>query len=299
MKMTEPPQAVLDRFGIAQGALLGEGSESWVYALDDARVLRIAKDSARRPHFEDRMHFYESLPRAALPFAIPRVQAIEEHAGAVVSIEERIHGSPLLAVLPALSPGEKRHAFGSFLDAALALRAVTRPDLPYGELLADRPVTATTWREYLAMKVRTAAEDPVLRADVPQLAHSAREAQERIAMLAEPEHALVHGDYFPGNVLMDESLAVAGVIDFSPMTLIGDPQMDIAGAFLFLEVTPGATAADSAFMRELIVARAGEAILPVIECYRLYYSFYFAFARDDAPLYRWCVANLAAAADPR
>jgi aminoglycoside phosphotransferase (APT) family kinase protein len=48
----------------------------------------------------------------------------------------------------------------------------------------------------------------------------------------------VHGDYFPGDVIVDESAAVDGVVDFASLTVAGDPAMDIVGALVFLDITP-------------------------------------------------------------
>ena len=46
--------------------------------------------------------------------------------------------------------------------------------------------------------------------------------------------ALVHGDFFPGNVLVDQAIMrVQGVIDFGSFTLFGNYLLDVAGAFGF------------------------------------------------------------------
>ena len=67
----------------------------------------------------------------------------------------------------------------------------------------------------------------------------------------------MHGDYFPGNVLLDDSLAVSGLVDFSIWTVIGDPAIDLAGAAIFLEMIEEASAEDIAGVRALLLARHG------------------------------------------
>ncbi len=109
-----------------------------------------------------------------------------------------------------------------------------------------------------------------------------------------PEKLLVHGDYFPGNVLVGDDLRVSGVIDFGPLTVIGDPMLDLASAVIFLEVArPGYTPADTDFVRDRIAARTGPAIDDAITTYRAWYAIRFSpYRDDDANLYNWCVTSL-------
>jgi len=111
-----------------------------------------------------------------------------------------------------------------------------------------------------------------------------------------PEHppkSLVHGDFYPSNVMVTDDLDVSGVLDFSPMTIVGDSRVDVAGSLMWLEVVAGAGPADTDTLRQLIVQRYGQQIKPMLDFYRIVYSLYFAGARDaDPKLYRWCVKNL-------
>ena len=68
----------------------------------------------------------------------------------------------------------------------------------------------------------------------------AREAVERIAWLP---HSLVHGDYWPGNVVMFRG-RVAGVIDW-PSVAVGDRRDDVATCRLDLTLMHGLGAADA------------------------------------------------------
>ena len=63
------------------------------------------------------------------------------------------------------------------------------------------------------------------------------------------QRRLAHGDYFPGNVLLDETLALTGLVDFSVFTLAGDPLYDAITAALFLEMIDEAGADDVALAR--------------------------------------------------
>jgi putative membrane protein len=104
---------------------------------------------------------------------------------------------------------------------------------------------------------------------------------------------LVHGDYFPGNVFIDDDLTISGVGDFSGLTIIGDPRMDLAGAVAYVEVVDSYRPDDTAFLLRLVTERHGEAILPILALYRLYYSLFFTVCKaDDPEFYAWCIENL-------
>ena len=113
-----------------------------------------------------------------------------------------------------------------------------------------------------------------------------------------PGRTLVHGDYFPGNVLIGDDLAMSGLVDFSVWTVVGDPALDIAGAALFLEMVAEATDDDVAFVRQTVLDRHGPAILAAGRFYRAYAAFAVADPDDSGGLYPkmfpWALANLRA-----
>ena len=132
-----------------------------------------------------------------------------------------------------------------------------------------------------------------MEADVPELDDvlATFHTGTRVSDVVQPR--LVHGDYFPGNVMVDARGAVTGILDFSPMTVAGDPRLNLAGALIFLEVVAPYRPDDSTTVEEVITARHGHDVLPVIELYRTYYSLYFSATKEfDPELYRWCVNNL-------
>ena len=88
--------------------------------------------------------------------------------------------------------------------------------------------------------------------------------------------------------MVDERGRVIAVIDFSPMTVAGDPRLDLLCALIFIEVDDGYQSGDSKAVRQLIAERHGEASLRLEDVYRTYYSLYFSTARRrDPKLYNW------------
>jgi aminoglycoside phosphotransferase (APT) family kinase protein len=133
-----------------------------------------------------------------------------------------------------------------------------------------------------------------LEADVRRFAGAIAVLHKRIDALAEPQAPfLVHGDYFPGNVLVDADRRVSGVIDFGPLTVMGDPLMDLCSAAVFLEVQRRFDPGDAVYVMRRLVERHGAAVEDASITYRAWYAVRLGHAKeDDERLYAWCVRAL-------
>ncbi len=131
-----------------------------------------------------------------------------------------------------LEGADRAKALTSFVDAAVLLGRVTFDDHPYGELLKnDNAIYRASWGEYLRARLQVALGTgrAALTQDVPDLDRVVAHLVDEFARL-EPmtRKGLVHGDYFAGNVFIDDDLNICGVGDFGYSTLVGDPRMDLA-----------------------------------------------------------------------
>lgn len=276
--------------------LLGQGGESRVYELDDRRVLRVLKGDGDRTNSLHRLQELYDMAAPTVSFALPRLLEVGTWNGETYSTEERIPGRVMSEALPTLSQADRDRLLSNYLAAAEQLQSVGMPDRPYGELLSENPLTDDTWHGFLTKLIdRALAKDgETLRADTGFDDRSRARLLEGLAGIPEhPPKSLVHGDFYPSNVMVTDDLDVSGVLDFSPMTIVGDSRVDVAGSLMWLEVVAGAGPADTDTLRQLIVQRYGQQIKPMLDFYRIVYSLYFAGARDaDPKLYRWCVKNL-------
>ena len=287
---------ILQRFGVGIAELLGSGGESWVYALDSNTVLRVFKDTSDQSRYLtnlDRLH--EGCQRQ-VSYALPKVLEIDAFEGRYYSVEQRIPGRPLSLVLPGLSEDLRARALRAYLEAGEELAAVRMDSRPFGELVVSEPLTDESWHGFLqrSMSRSLEASGHHLASDVEDLPRVLSTIGDLLAYVDQrPDKTLVHGDFFPANVMVDDDLAVIAVIDFSPLTIVGDHLVDVAGALMWLEVVEGYRHRDSQVLREMIYERHGSGIDSVLEFYRAYYSLYFAGAKSDDPkLYAWCVDNL-------
>lgn len=290
---------ILNRFDLFTEDFLGAGSESRVYAMNDGHVLRIYRDTISWDYVETRRLFYLELAKHKLPFAVPHVHTIGSWLGHVYTTEKRMVGQEFAKVLPDLAGEERAKALTSYLEAAAALGSVRFPDKPYGDLLDAHQVKRENWQEYVKASMEHALESSRgdVEQDVPNFGEVWAAICAKIPLLGDnPPKSLVHGDYFPANVFINDDLQISGVGDFSYATLVGDPRLDLAGAVWLMGASERYQPEDSIFLRHLVGERWGDEVVAVTDFYKLYYSIFFSGCKaDDPATYWWCVDNLRAA----
>ena len=288
--------AVFKRFSLEERDVLGSGGESQVFALDDERVLRLYREHAD-PAYVARLHdFYRALNGVTLPFELPFMEEVGDVDGALYAIEKRLPGVSFTQYLKGARAEERSLALAGYLTAATYIHAIPVDTEKFGELLTGKPMQRPGWPEYLAARARKVLSSSYsqLSADVPDLDGIVQSWENDLQMLAHvTEPKLAHGDYFPGNVMVNESGEVTAVIDFSPMTVAGDPKLDLACALFFIELDLSYQPDDSPLLARLLHERQDAPSPDVIALYRTFYSLYFSGAKNDPPLYEWYVANLA------
>lgn len=294
-----PPDAaaVAKRFGVDESAILGIGSESVVFALDDERVLRLPRGETPGQAYRERLRAFLADLDGRLPYATPVILDIAD--GDAFTVERRIAGRPMAERLVDMPWETRDRAWRAYVVAVDKLRTIRRPEHRYTQLVAPEPISAATWPEFVARCMDAAAGRN--RLTIEREVGPAGELLERAIALTKvletsPPHALVHGDIFPGNMMMDDDGNVTGLLDFGVLTVAGDPALDLAGAYLPLEMLAECEPADAGVVRSLMVDHYGEEVAPPIACYRAWYALFLAdpaYARAPYPrLYDWSLANL-------
>jgi len=289
---------ILKRFSLSEEAFLGAGSESRVYSLNDSQILRIYAPGTSLDSIYKLKEFYDSIRgRDTVPFVIPMITEIEDHQGCFHSIEPRIKGVNLSEHLRGLAADSRTYALCQYAKAVGQIKSLRiNHNNYYGEILASKPLKNVSWVQFLLDRVdqTLAASFYDLTLDIPHIERIiCNWKKQLVETVGDVEYALVHGDVFPGNTMVDDQGNVIAIIDFSPMTLIGDWRLDLVAALIFLEVTDVYQNTDSQIVIAVLKEIYRKLDVKLLGCYRTYYALYFSYAkRDDLKLYQWCIKSL-------
>ena len=292
--------ALLEQHGVSSADELGHGGEAHVYGLDANRVLRIHHHEAAE-HMRRLAEFYAGLDRSTVPYALPEVLEVHGDGEASWSIERRLPGRPLDSLIGDLRGDDRTWALTAYVDGAAAFAGLGRPKgWPggCGELFTEEQLRADRWGDLLADRLGRQLDqaDPLLQGVVPRLAA----VRTRILGEARLEEnrglALVHGDWFPGNVLLGDDLRVSAAIDLGWLTVVGAPDHDVRSAVAFFEVHPWMEPGDDAALLAAAGRYLGDDARELVDRTRRFEQARFAFVDEDEHLHRWCVAGLRAVA---
>lgn len=233
------------------GDKLGEGGEAEVFALGDDTVVRRWRGD--HPSIVGRIAFTEEVAAGAahLDFAVPEILDHDiDDQGRPRFVERRLPGRSMTEALADVSGAQRRALLMSYLETVALLREISVQRPWFGEVLAADPIRTETWAEYLhaSLDRQVAAADQGAYPEV-DVGAVRDQLHEDIAAVAAPEPALLHFDYFPGNVMCNDT-RITAVIDWSVLSIIGDPDLDVALAVEYFAVTPTAVEADSVFARD-------------------------------------------------
>lgn len=281
-------RAVRDHFGLHADALIGEGSEARVFALEPDLVVRLPNPGSSARALQARRQLLATIAGCGV---VPLPEVVEHRVigGRLVVVERRLPGRSALDVLA--EPGTDRAVLVvHHLDVAASIAALPCPTDRFGELWgdgADRADSFETWA--------TGRLDTCLRRAASRWAHLAAQelTEDLLAVLPDPEPTtphLVHLDAYLGNMLAQGS-RITGLLDFGPATLGGPPHLDPLAAIAYLapEITPTATAQDRVVARDWAEERGlAQAIGPA----ERWLAAYWTSAVDDGTLQAWCARIL-------
>jgi len=284
---------ILERFGLTDSDLVAEGGESTVFALGSDKILRVGRSGVTLT--TRKYELVHEISSHGLPWAVPRLLDHGSVGDRHYAIETGLPGRSLDIVLQRLDGKPRVRALRNYAEGALRIREARIRRPWFGELYHEPPVRRETWPAYLEERARLqiGKAGEAFAAEVPGLEEAMQRFVTDIKTLGPIDVGLVHGDYFPGNVLVDEDLEITGVIDFGWSTLMGDPRLDAVCASAFLEVDrPWCTPVDAELVRQYVVER-DPSVASVFDVYRTFCALHFSFViHYGIPLYRWCVQAL-------
>lgn len=300
-KMIITKEDILKKYEVSKFEYINKGIESEVFAVNDEQVLKIYKSKSHARSLSILKEFYASINRSLLPFEIPVIHTVSVEGNYCVTLEKRLPGTPMARILPSLLPDEIDEMLESYLNAQLCLQRIKMPDttLRYRlfdeENLSDR--FAGDWNHFICR---------ILASRVKKieslLEHKVEKLQLKIDLLTSVfrkpytgEYFLIHGDYFPGNILINDFRHITAILDFGIFTMYGDPLYDIATGWVFFDMFDELKANIRKRYYSLLLKKMGKHIQEQINTYVLLYSILSCdiYPQDlKGDHFNWCVNNL-------
>lgn len=271
--------ATLQALSIDPDDLIDIGGEAAVFRHGPHHIARISHDWVTAEHVEKRNALLDELRSAAFSFEIPSVERTVCPRGRIVTIERWLEGNTLQrALLDARGP-RRELIITAALEASLEFQKVefNRPD--YRDLYWEPPTRHDTWRGFLEARARRSL-------DLAGRKFSQVDAAALAAPFAlSPTKGFVHFDLYPGNLLIDGD-RVSAVLDFSGMSLCGDPSFDPLSLAVYLgaEMTRARQPADAAICIDWLRSHGLD---PFLEPAERILAAIWSFAQDDQVVADW------------
>lgn len=292
---------ILDKFGISKSNFLGSGMESEVYAYDDNKVVKLYNDMSDSNKQRILKGFYSKIDSSSLSYELPFIYDTFEENGILVTIEKRIEGNNLQSMLSKMNYIEQNNMMETYLNANIELKSVKiKPNLEGYILFNDQPISSlniNSWFDLLKEEIfrKQREVESYLKRDVVNYDAKVKQLVEILSLGYEGEYSLIHGDFYPGNVMINESGKVTGLIDFGLMTMYGDNLFDIAIGWVCFDMYNELNANIYERYLNIIISTLGEDVRKRLYFYVLIYSyisanFYSPNCEDGH--YQWCVKNL-------
>ncbi|MBT3192315.1 MAG: phosphotransferase [Verrucomicrobia bacterium] len=286
-------QEVLSAAGVERPVLLGVGEDAWAFAHSDSEAIRIFPELSVE-FVEELADMYGCLGEHQFSFECPCVYEVRTCNDIPYTIEKKLPGRPMPDVCRTLRGSPRRQVLQGYM-AAIAELGALKIDGPFGGLIPSSVwSTSDTWERFLQHELEVSAEQMLSRflEAVPDFGDLVSRIESSIRdTLRWDSTSLVHGDAYPGNIMVDDAGRIVSVLDFGRHSLLGDPRLDVAIAIELTDVIDEFTQDDTEYLRELVdeeMSGPWRALSAILLANQL---------RGDERIVRKCAASLAEAVD--
>lgn len=223
------------RLGFQRPVLIAKGTEAYVYALDNKRVLKLYPSPESLSKIRRLQEFYQRVAAADVCFAIPRILQYGETESVVFSIEDRLLGVRMADIADFT---HNTRMIEMYIDAFLSIRNISVSPPFLRRKLFDADGDSLSWSDYLReglLRKYSALRENLTDELFAQLGSGDALADYLVSAYSGPD-LLIHGDYHPGNVLVVNESQVSAVVDFGTFTMFGDPLFDVGTACGFFSM---------------------------------------------------------------
>ena len=225
---------ILNKLNISKSDFLGSGMEAEVYVYDNNKVVKLYNDMSDSNKQKTLKDFYSKIDSSSLSYELPYIYDTYEENGILVSIEKRIKGCNMQSMLSRMNYREQSDMMKTYLNANIELKSIiVKSNLEGYTLFNDHKISfqkVNGWFDLLKeiMLKKQKELESYFKRDVVNYDAKVKQLVEILALGYEGEYSLIHGDFYPGNIIINENWKVTGLIDFGIMTMYGDNLFDIA-----------------------------------------------------------------------
>jgi hypothetical protein len=292
---------IFEKYNVSSDAQIGRGMEADVYEYGDDAVLKIYAGTATFDDLVILKNFYSSLERNLVYYKLPNIHSVAQEYDHIVTIEQRLMGRPMHSVLGHLDDKDLDAAMQEYLSAVLALANINAPDdLVRFKLFDPKQVSkasCTDWNQFLLnyLKYKLSQVAPYLERDVASFSSKFKQLYAILETPYNGNYKLIHGDFCPGNLLIDDQNRASALIDFGLLTMYGDHLFDVATSWVFFDMYNELQAGIYDRFLAILLEAVGNDKRGTLYRYILIYSILSAntYSADCADgHYQWCIANL-------
>ncbi len=291
---------ILAHYNVAETAYIGSGMESQVYRLGCDCVLKIQpykpNDLTSKQAL---MGFYSKLDSRGISFNLPQILSVEQMGEFGVIIERLIKGNAIKPMLPSINKDTAVSVMEHYLLSILELRRVmvgfSFKDT-VATLLSGTGDGIADWNSLLLQLLLSKYQK-----NKTFFKHNVKNIVKKIDSLIEffskpynGDYTLIHGDFCPENILMDDD-SVTGVIDFGFCNTVGDYLYDVALGWAFADMYNLYSLDYKGILKKLIQKHLPDIEVNTLENYIRFYSVYSADFYSDSCSdghANWCFGNL-------
>ncbi|WP_088072411.1 aminoglycoside phosphotransferase family protein [Gottfriedia luciferensis] len=288
---------ILKKYNVNEADFLGKGQEAEVYSLDHERVIKLYKSTAY-PKLKILKQFYESMNPSNVKVELPKIHEIIKEKDAILTIEKRIEGRNIQKDLSYYDDKQLDSFFEDYLSTILSIKTIKLNKRFNGiKLLSDYEISSEDWYGFLKQSLlrKNIEVEDFLQKDVFHYEQKLKRLLDDLSIEYTGIYSLIHGDFYPSNLLVNKSGKISGVIDFGLMTLYGDPLFDVALSWILFDLYDELGEVKLERYLNKIVNKLGDEAKRTIHLYVLFYSIYSAnfFSPDCSDgHYQWSVRNL-------
>jgi aminoglycoside phosphotransferase len=294
-------ELILQRYGLSPEHLIRKGMEAEVYAFGSGGILKLYNGTTNLAYLTSLQTFYATIDSSALSYSLPYIETVAAEGDICISIERRLPGDPMSEKLPTLTKKQMDYVMHAYLAAARELTKIQIPaDFDRYKLFDAEDISRRRdgdWHQflgrYLSQKLSQVAT--YLKRDVKNFDLN---VQRLYTILAQPyagNYSVIHGDFFPGNILVDERRRITALLDFGSLTMYGDSLFDIATGWVFFDMYEELKANLRERYLAIILETLGTSVREKLYFYVLLYSLLSANTYSSTCAdghYQWCVENL-------